>query len=342
MIEGILGIQDWLPAFQQLAWELPEATAVLLIPTALLYLSILAHLKNRFKTYLLLTASSIATFLACPWLAPVHCGPFRCLQNFAIAIGTMKLLDILTRCKELPTYTASETRPPDWLLAFIMLTELRYESFAPNYIRVPKAAENFSEPTQLALHIGAFAILQAMPQDYLIILAYEVLLAIYIIWTVMQLTVRYKGSPSLFGPLYLADSLTGFWSETWHNVFASPCQSLAYRPARNLSRYGVPAVIARSLGVMGAFGLMAIFHIYALQPILPRSSLRRIGLFFLYNGIATVGEAAVWGRKKHWTKTLIAWTFETCLAAWTVQAAYIPRGLDNVPWKDFCGRVEEF
>jgi len=46
------------------------------------------------------------------------------------------------------------------------------------------------------------------------------------------MVVRYKTSPALFGPLYLADSLTGFWSETWHNAFASPCTSLVYGPLR--------------------------------------------------------------------------------------------------------------
>ncbi|KAI9758576.1 MAG: hypothetical protein M4579_003011 [Chaenotheca gracillima] len=254
----------------------------------------------------------------------------------------MKQLDVFARRNQLPTYDASHPPPSDWTVSLILLTELRYESFKPNHIRVSKAAENFSEPNQLAIHVGAFAVLQTMPQGYPVVLAFEVLLAIFIIWTTMQLTLRYKSSPSLFGPLYLADSLTGFWSETWHNAFASPCESLAYKPARSLAKFGVPVVVARSLGVLGAFTLMGIFHIYALEPILPRESLERIGLFFLLNGIGTVFEAALWGRKKHWIRTLLAWTFETCLATWTAQAARIPSGLHNVPWKELCGRTEEF
>jgi hypothetical protein len=97
------------------------------------------------------------------------------------------------------------------LFALIALTELRYESFTPNHIRVPRDRENFSEPLQLGIHVAVFAVLQSLPQHLPTVLAFEVLLAIYIIWTTMQLTLRYKSSPALFGPLYLADSLSGFW-----------------------------------------------------------------------------------------------------------------------------------
>lgn len=122
----------------------------------------------------------------------------------------MKALDIFARRGSLPVYSAGK-KPADWLHAFIVLTELRYESFTPNHIRVPKRFEAFNEPVQLGIHIAVFAILQSMPQNYPTVLAFEVLLAIYIIWTSLQQLLRYKSSPALFGPLYLADSLTGFW-----------------------------------------------------------------------------------------------------------------------------------
>ena len=122
----------------------------------------------------------------------------------------MKLLDIFARRHSRPTYTASK-KPADWLYAFILLSELRYESFTPNHIRVPRQLENFNEPLQLGIHIAVFAFLQNLPQVYPTVLAFEVLLSIYILWTSMQLVLRYKSSPALFGPLYLADSLTGFW-----------------------------------------------------------------------------------------------------------------------------------
>jgi hypothetical protein len=126
-------------------------------------------------------------------------------------------------------------------------------------------------------------------------------------------------------------------SETWHNAFAAPCQSLAYSPIRNtLPKYGVPLPIARSLGVIGAFGLMGIFHIYALSPLLPSDALNKIGLFFFFNGIATVAEAMIWGHKKHWARAALAWIFETVVSTWTVNGIYIPNGLSSIPWTEVC------
>ena len=249
----------------------------------------------------------------------------------------MKMLDIFARRNDLPMYNAGK-RPSPSLFALIILTELRYESFSPNHIRLARLDENFSEPLQLAIHAGIFALLQAAPQHVPTILAFEVLLAIYLIFTTLQLLLRYRTSPALFGPLYRADSLTGFWSETWHNTFASPCQSLAYNPLRyGLPKIGVPVSIARGFGVMGAFVLMGWFHVYSLTPLLPRDSLVRIGLFFFLNGVGTVAETAIWGRKRHWVKTLLAWSFEVTLATWTAEASHIPNGLSRIPWKDMCG-----
>jgi hypothetical protein len=132
------------------------------------------------------------------------------LTTHSVAIGTMKGLDIWARRHSMPTYTAGR-RPPDWLLTLKLFTELRYESFTPNHIRVPKNMENFSEPMQLGIHTGIFLLLQTLPQNLPTVLAFEVMLAIYIIWTSLQLLLRYKSSPALFGPLYRIDSFTGFW-----------------------------------------------------------------------------------------------------------------------------------
>ncbi|TVY40977.1 hypothetical protein LOCC1_G003563 [Lachnellula occidentalis] len=324
------------PVHNQLGRELVKATAFLLIPTELLYFSIYFHIKGFQKVYQALTFLSLAAFWLSPWVAPISCGPAQCLQNFAIAIGTMKLLDIFARRHSTRAYTGGK-KPADWLLSLMILTELRYESFSPNHIRVPRNQENFNEPLQLAVHIGVFTVLQSLPQNIATILAFEVLLSIYILWTSMQLLLRYKGSPALFGPLYLADSLTGFWSETWHNAFASPCTSLAYQPLRyGLPKYGVPIGIARSLGIIGAFGLMAAFHAYALAPILSKPEITRICQFFLLNGIATVAEAMVWGKKRHWVKAVLAWLFETTIASWTAAGMNFPNGLSKIPWRDVC------
>lgn len=97
------------------------------------------------------------------------------------------------------------------LYSLIVLTELRYESFAPNHIRIPKEEQKFSEPWQLCIHIAIFAVLQALPQSHPTVLAFEVQLAIYIIWTSIQQILRYDSSPALFGPLYSAESLSSFW-----------------------------------------------------------------------------------------------------------------------------------
>lgn len=90
------------------------------------------------------------------------------------------------------------------------------------------------------------------------------------------------------------------------------------------------------MGVLGAFVLMAIFHIYALAPIMSRDGLRRIGIFFLLNGVGTCTEALIWGKKKHWVKAVLAWGFETALATWTAAGAGIPNGLSHIPWRDVC------
>ncbi|KAH8602781.1 hypothetical protein B0O99DRAFT_604297 [Bisporella sp. PMI_857] len=324
------------PAFEQLGHELLKAAAFMLIPAELLYFSIYFLRKGYYKLYWILTALSISTLWVAPIFSPVSCGPARCLHYFSIAIGTMKLLDICARRHSLPKYIAG-IQPADWLYPLYLITELRYESFTPNHVRVPRYRENFNEPLQLSIHIAAFVVLQSLPQVFPTVLAFEVLLAIYIIWTSMQLLLRYKSSPALFGPLYKADSLTGFWSETWHNAFAAPCTSLAYSPLRyGLPKYGVPVGIARSLGVLGAFGLMAIFHVYALSPLLNKECLNRIGVFFLLNGVATISEAAFWGHRKHWLKTTMAWMFETSIATWVANGLNFPNGLSKIPWREIC------
>lgn len=81
---------------------------------------------------------------------------------------------------------------------------------------------------------------------------------------------------------------------------------------------------------------MAIFHAYALAPILSKPEITRICLFFLLNGIATVAEAAVWGKKRHWVKALLAWIFETAVSSWTAAGMNFPNGLSKIPWRDIC------
>ncbi|KIN04750.1 hypothetical protein OIDMADRAFT_17670 [Oidiodendron maius Zn] len=323
------------PAVEQAGLDCLRTAASLLIPGEVLYFAIYFHRRRYEKLYAVLTCLSLAAFGFSPILAPVSCGPIQCVQNFAVAIGIMKTLDLWARRKSFPRYNGKP--PSDWFYALIVLTELRYESFTPNHIRAPKDEDKFSEPLQLCIHIAIFVVLQSLPQNHPTVLAFEVQLAIYIIWTTLQLLLRYKASPPLFGPLYLAESLSGYWSETWHNAFSSPCTSLAYWPLRyGLPKYGVPDVIARPIGVLGAFSLMSLFHIYALQPILDQEGTIRVGLFFFLNGVATVVETMIWGNKKHWLKTLLSWAFETSVATWAISGMSIPHGLWRIRWEEIC------
>ena len=81
---------------------------------------------------------------------------------------------------------------------------------------------------------------------------------------------------------------------------------------------------------------MAIFHIYGLAPIMSTTGLQRVGWFFILNGLATVTEAIIWGHKKHWLRTLLAWAFELAVSSWTAEAAGIPNGLSKIRWREIC------
>ncbi|KAI0996321.1 hypothetical protein K3495_g11859 [Podosphaera aphanis] len=249
------------------------------------------------------------------------------VRNCAISSMTMKLLDIWVRRNALPVYKKDKVDkvPSDWIISLLLVTEMRYESFTPNHIKLPESRKTYTEPWDFAIHIGIFSVLQALPIQHPTLLALKVLLSIYISGTAMHLLFRYKSSPALFGPIYLANSLAGFWSETWHNVYASACVSLTYLPIRNsLRHFGVSKLLSHAIGIIGVFSLMAIFHVYVMHPVLGTTTLIRVGLFFFLNGIATIAEAMIWGREKHWMKSLLAWAFEITLATWTANSMAMP------------------
>ena len=284
----------------------------------------------------------------------------------------MKAVDLYARRRSPPQY-AYEKRPSDAMLALYYLTELRYESFTPSHVRrapapasepsspEPTASErakarlrargrtrslrgwsavklDFPEPVNLVLHAALFCVLQVgFSQFNSAVIALQVLLAIYVIWESLQMMLRYRTSPPLFGPIYKASSLSTFWGETWHSVFASPCRSLAYGPLRyGLPPRGIPEDFARGIGIIASFALMGFFHVYALAPILPIDAQARICAFFLVNGVGTVIEDAVWGKREHWVKALLAWVFELAVASWTVEGLSVPPGLRNIQWSSLC------
>lgn len=261
----------------------------------------------------------------------------------------MKLLElhVLSFKKSLPVYTAG-TPPCPSIIALLWLTELRYESFRPNPIRLaplprypfpssPNLRRIFySEHVQFLIHIGIFIVLQTLPQ-YTPVKAFGVLLGVWIIFTGCQLALRYKNSPPLFGPIFLADSLATFWTEIWHNVFTSPCITLAYSPTMYvLTWLGVPHKVARAFAVIASFGLMAAFHAEIMSPILSAEGKLRIALFFVFNGVITVIESAIWGKKRDWRRALMAWILELALASWAVETAQVADGLLNADWRALC------
>jgi hypothetical protein len=71
------------PALEQLGHEAIKALAFLLVPIELLYFSVYFHLKGHYRVYKTLTFLSIAAFWISPYVAPISCGPARCLQNCA-------------------------------------------------------------------------------------------------------------------------------------------------------------------------------------------------------------------------------------------------------------------
>jgi hypothetical protein len=262
----------------------------------------------------------------------------------------MKLLDIhiLSLTNRFPSYTAGKPPGPA-LMALKLFTELRYESFTPNPIRswkipsypFPSSPERrqlfYSEPAQFVIHLLIFAILQCLPQ-YLPVKALGIIFAIYLLWTGLELLLRYRNSPRLFGVIYLSDSLETFWSgEVWHNGLTASCLSLAYMPTTYiLSLLRLPRSLIRSCAVVASFSLMGVFHMYAMRPILSEEGQRRICLFFVANGVFTVIEVAVWGKKRDWRRAISAWIIELGLASWTVAECEVADGLLHADWRGLC------
>ena len=72
------------PAIYQLVRQLLTLICSLVLPTLLLYVSIYAHVIGHYTMYKLMTFVALASFLACPSIYPISCGPVQCLQNCAV------------------------------------------------------------------------------------------------------------------------------------------------------------------------------------------------------------------------------------------------------------------
>lgn len=182
----------------------------------------------------------------------------------------MKVLDMYMRQSSPPVYSAHQDTgtpvPTKAYQALLMTVELRYESFTPNAIHKPLDDTEFSERNQWLLHVLLFGFLEQLPQ-YSTVVAFEVLLSVYIIWTMGNLLLKYKGSRPLFRPLWTADSLAGFWTDTWfvytiifrlsHHLQRIPC---LYIPGYN-SLLPIPNIIST--------GTMSSLHHVTLSPTRP-------------------------------------------------------------------------
>ncbi|KAI5304490.1 hypothetical protein KEM56_006449 [Ascosphaera pollenicola] len=210
-----------------------------------------------------------------------------------------------------------------------------FESFKTTGVLFPIT---LSERMDFLVHAVWFLVLQWLfPQSDSRVLAFQVLLAIYLLWEAWQFILRYRNSPRLFGALYKINSVSNFWSKIWHTAFMSPARSLVYEPIRyGLSRVGVPGTAARVCGFLGVFAFMGIFHTIALMPLFPARCLVKIALFFVFNGVAAILELMVWGRREHWLKAVFAWVFELYLAGWTIEAMQLPQGLQSIEWRNIC------
>lgn len=268
------------------------------------------------------TSAAVIAFAWCPYAAPTQCPQADIILRLACGTAIMKVLDMFFR-RHQPPKLRWHTSPA--VYALHLLIELRYESF--DILTARKSAINFSDNTEFGIHLATFLFLQSLPQSS-VVKAFGVLLAIWLIWNSMHYILKYRDSPPLFGPIYRAENLSFFWTQTWHNAYTSPTRTLGYRPMRK--------VLGPVGGVMGGFGLMAIFHVWALAPYVDPDGLFRVAVFFMANGAGSVVDYWIWEKQNTWTRILVNWGFEVFLAQYTVAKFDIPNGLMAIDYKNIC------
>ncbi|KAJ6261009.1 hypothetical protein Dda_3674 [Drechslerella dactyloides] len=326
--------------------DVPRALWCILGCFALLYTANYHAVARNSRRHVFWSVVTLMAVVFSHFYAKIDCRPWLALRNCAFSCCFMKCLDMLFRRFQNTTLTwklptPSSTPPPLYQQAFWMTLELRYEHFTPNPVRIPVPAP-FHEPTQWLYHLLVYAIITfgPLPQDLSIVKAVKLLLQIYIIWTAMHLPLRLLDTAPFFAPLYTADSLVKFWNGTvWHVAFQSPCRSVAMVPVQTLlTGLGTSRSLARGAGVIAAFALMGVFHAYIGWAVM-RDSVYGWGVvvgFFVMNGIATVLESVLWGRRRSWVRAVLAWGFEIALASWAMSGVEFPRELWRVHDPLFC------
>lgn len=306
-----------------LAETLPFTLFYLLFALVPLYIALYCVVSRAsFQCTFLSTSVAVIAFASCPYAASTQCSQADIILRLACGTAIMKALDMFFRRPQPPKLNWNATPA---VYAFYLLIELRYESFDISTAR--KSSINLSDDTDYGIHLAAFLLLQCFPQSP-VPKAFGVLLAIWLIWNSMHYVLKYRNSPPLFGPIYRAENLSYFWTQTWHNAYTSPTRTLGYRPMR--------MVFGPIGGVMGGFGLMAIFHVWALAPYVEPDGLFRVAVFFLANGAGSIADYWVWEKRNTWMRVLVNWGFEVYLAQYTVAKFGIPDGLLAIDYRNIC------
>ncbi|KAF3902605.1 hypothetical protein ABW21_db0208575 [Orbilia brochopaga] len=326
--------------------DVPRALSCIFGCFGLLYIANYHAIARNNGRHVFWSVVTLAAVVFSHFYATVDCRPLLATRNCGIFCCFMKCLDMLFRQFQnaplkwkLPT--PSSKPPPIYQQAFWLTLELRYEHFTPNPVRIPHPAP-FHEPTQWLYHVLAYAAISfgPLPQHWAVVKAIKLLLQIYIIWTGMHLPLRLSDTAPFFAPLYKADSLVRFWNgNIWHVAFQSPCRSVAMVPVQTaLTALGAPRNVAAGGGVIAAFALMGVFHAYIGWAVM-RDSVRGWAVvvgFFVANGVATVVESAVWGRRQSWLRAALAWGVELSLASWAMSGVEFPGWLWRVHDPRFC------
>lgn len=302
---------------------LPFALSYLLLALIPLYIQLYCVGSRAPAAYTFAsTAITVITFYVCPYVASTRCPQADIILRLGCGTAIMKALDMYFR-RDHPPILKFPASPAKY--AFYLLVELRYESFDISTARAPSF--HFSDTREYLVHLILFAVLQCLPQTP-VIKAQGVLFAIWLIWNLMHAILKYHGSQHLFGPIYRAPNLSVFWTETWHNAYTSPTRTLGYRPIRKL--FGPIG------GVLGGFGVMAIFHVWALAPYVKPEGLVRVAVFFFANGVGSILDYWLWGKKITPERVIINWAYEIFWSQWTVAKCDIPDGLMAIDFRNLC------
>jgi hypothetical protein len=304
---------------------LPVTFTYLFIALIPLYLSLYCVAsKAPASLTFLTTIATVIVFSICPYAVSTQCPQTDIILRLACGTAIMKVLDMYFRRHQPPIlkYPASPAK-----FAFYLLIELRYESF--NISTARNRDINLSNGQEYLIHLAIFLILQLLPQNS-VTKSFGVLFAIWLIWNFMHFILKYRHSGPLFGPIYGAPNLSQFWTEIWHNAYTSPTRTLGYRPLRK--------ILGSAGGIMGGFGVMAIFHAWSLAPYVKPEGLFRVAMFFMANGVGCIVDYWIWGKKNTWARVLVNWIYEIYWAQYTAAKCDIPDGLMAIDFKNLCRR----